>query len=133
MKAGSYDASAGSVRLGEQHSTKEMFRHMRSGKTWRSGCSTTPASIALAGTKKTGAGRRSRIRNCPRSVDPIILGLDVRMARIITLRPDRAATVRLWRKSSARHARRGQREKRLSNKPTSCFAKSWNERMWSDW
>ena len=41
----------------------------RSGRTWRSGCSTTPASSAQAGMKKTGAGRRSRRRS--RSGSPI--------------------------------------------------------------
>jgi PAS fold len=35
----------------------------RSGRTSRSGCSTTPASSAPAGMKKTGAGRRSRRRS----------------------------------------------------------------------
>src|SRR5258705_13520283 len=52
----------------------------RSGKTSRSGCSTTPASSAPAGMKETGAGQGSRRRSPLRSADPISLRLDVRMA-----------------------------------------------------
>ena len=44
----------------------------RSGRMSRSGCSTTPASSALAGMKKTGAGQRSR-RRSPLSGSPLRL------------------------------------------------------------
>ena len=77
----------------------------RSGRTSRSGCSTTPASSAPAGMKKTGAGRRSRRRSPLRIADPISCAWMSGWPRSITLRPCRAATARLWRKSSARRAR----------------------------
>jgi hypothetical protein len=51
----------------------------RFGRTWRSGCSTTPASSAPAGMKKTGVGRHSRRCSPLRIADPISLRLDVRM------------------------------------------------------
>src|SRR6202790_3185403 len=52
----------------------------RSGRTSRSGCSTTPASSAPEDTKKTVAGQRSRRHSRLWIADPISLRLDVWMA-----------------------------------------------------
>jgi hypothetical protein len=90
----------------------------RSGRTSRSGCSTTPASSAPAGMKKTGAGRRSRRPSPLRIADSISLRLDVRMAPKYHPTPlsggDRKALTRELGKARAMANRRrcGRRAKR---------------------
>src|ERR1700730_10275450 len=115
----------------------------RSGRTWRSGCSTTPASSAPAGMKKTGAGRRSRRRSPLRTADPISLRLDVRMAPKYHPTPlsggDRKALAKelgtagamtnILTSQSLEMRAKGETMIQQADK---LLCESWNERMWSD-
>ncbi|MET4363486.1 phage FluMu protein Com [Bradyrhizobium sp. LB8.2] len=109
----------------------------------RSGCSTIPASSAPAGTKKTGAGQRSRRRSPLRIADPISLRVDVRMAPKYHPTPlsggDRKVLAKELGKVRAmanilatRSAEMRTKGEALIQQADKLLSESWNERMWSD-
>ena len=112
----------------------------RSGRTSRSGCSTTPASNAPEDTKKTVlAGVRDALTCTPIWSAPGCPD-GPKTSPHAAVRPE---TERLWRKNSARHARwptswlpnlggdAGEGEA-LIQQADKLLCESWNERMWSD-
>ncbi|MGY2849156.1 hypothetical protein ACVIWU_000962 [Bradyrhizobium sp. USDA 4509] len=114
-----------------------------SGGTSRSGCSTTPASSAPAGMKKTGAGPRSRHRSRSGFADPISLRLDVRMAPKYYPTPlsggDRKALTKELGKARAmasilatQSAEMRAKGEAMIQQADRLLCESWNERMWSD-
>ena len=114
-----------------------------SGSTSRSGCSTTPASNAPAGTKKTGAGQVSRRPSPLRIADPISLRLDVRMAPKYHPTPlsggDRKALAKELGKARAmanilasQSAEMRAKGEAMIQQADKLLCESWNERMWSD-
>src|ERR1700726_3827897 len=115
----------------------------RSGRTSRRGCSTTPASSAPAGMKKTGAGQRSRRRSPLWIADPISLRLDVRMASKYHPTPlsggDRKALTKELSKARAmanilavQSAEMRAKGEAMIQQADRLLCESWNERMWSD-
>src|ERR1700682_2803429 len=115
----------------------------RSGRTPRSGCSTTPASSAPASMKKTRAGQRSRHRSLLRIADPISLRLDVWMAPKYHPTPlsggDRKALTKELGKAramanilAAHSAAMRAKGEAMIQKADRLLCESWNERMWSD-